>query len=104
MNEYISREEIVSEIRSRVSIAEDLQEIGYNTAMAEMMQWIKHIPATDVEPVRHGQWIHKSEDYSCRFECSACKTEVNDIPTLMGKPLFDYCPYCGAKMYGGAEQ
>jgi hypothetical protein len=66
-------------------------------------EWADKITSSEYQPVKHGHWIHKSGDHACEFECSACKTEVNDIPTLMGKPLFDYCPYCGAKMYGGAD-
>lgn len=48
MDEYISREEVVKEIKSRIFAADDAWESGYNTAMAEIMEWIKHIPAADV--------------------------------------------------------
>lgn len=55
MTDYVSKEEIVTKIRSSVSIAENEWEIGYNTAMAEIMVWVKNIPAADVEPVKHRQ-------------------------------------------------
>lgn len=31
------------------------------------------------------------------WACDACGETV-DVPTLSGKPIFDYCPWCGARM------
>ena len=31
------------------------------------------------------------------WACDACGETV-DVPTLNGKPIFDYCPWCGARM------
>lgn len=53
MDEYISREETVKKIKSCISVADDAWESGYNTAMAEIMNWVKRIPAADVQPVKH---------------------------------------------------
>lgn len=55
MDEYISREEAVKKIKSCISTAQDAWESGYNTAMAEIMEWIKHIPAADVQPMKLGR-------------------------------------------------
>lgn len=42
-----------------------------------------------------GEWY-----YSCQngWHCSICQQIVKDMPTVMGKVNFDYCPNCGAKM------
>lgn len=42
-----------------------------------------------------GDWY-----YSCQkgWHCSICQQIVKDMPTVMGKANFDYCPHCGAKM------
>ena len=32
------------------------------------------------------------------FICSCCKSGYEEQPTLMGKPMFEWCPVCGAKM------
>ena len=31
------------------------------------------------------------------YYCSECEESV-DLPTAMGKPIYKYCPMCGAKM------
>ena len=36
------------------------------------------------------------------WACDACGETV-DVPTLSGKPIFDYCPYCGARMERSEE-
>lgn len=62
------------------------------------------IGQTDAEPVRRGRWIGWHGDYMTRkgaykhfhyYECSECSrcTAVKS----------DFCPRCGAKMDGGAE-
>ena len=57
------------------------------------------IPAADVEPVRHGEWIpivnyfHGKPDG--RYYCSVC----HRVETVKGI----YCRICGARMDGGKE-
>lgn len=54
---------------------------------------IDQIPAADVAPVKHGQWVfYHYELYGCYYECSNCKYESNKKT--------NYCPNCGAKMDG----
>ncbi len=54
------------------------------------------IPTADVEEVRHGHWIWLEGNL---YECSECpaKTEVDE---KMNEPLYQFCPYCGARMDG----
>ena len=54
---------------------------------------IQSIPTIDAEPVRNGQWEY--DDVNDLDYCSECNTGMN------GK--FPFCPWCGAKMDGGAE-
>ena len=62
---------------------------------------ILKIPAADVAPVRHGHWIGKG--YVCgetEYQCSECKeTEWRTSASRL-----KYCPFCGAKMDGGADR
>lgn len=57
----------------------------------------------DVKPVRRGTWLHFNNDSNFIF-CSECKHEAY-WDTDYGQQLFDYCPYCGARMIkdGDAE-
>lgn len=56
---------------------------------------IADIPAADVAPVVHAQWI---EDESGIIICPKCKRGYNLIAKFT-----KYCPACGAKMDGGAD-
>ena len=61
------------------------------------------IPATDVAPVVHGEWLLKQNDVSMCCECSSC----GHYPRF-NKDHFEflslYCPNCGAKMdFGGSD-
>lgn len=62
---------------------------------------IRHIPAADVAPVKHGHWEY---DKHFRFaECSECEAEfyICDLEEISGDGFINFCPYCGAKMDGG---
>ena len=56
---------------------------------------VEAIPAADVVPVRHGRWIEYRQGRWVYAKCSKCET-VHDVRT-------NYCPNCGDKMNGGAD-
>lgn len=48
--------------------------------------------------LKHARWISYSESPGGKwFRCTACDMGTV-VPTRMGEPLFDFCPYCGAQM------
>lgn len=55
---------------------------------------IKKQPTIEAEPVLHGSWHYNLPN--AIFVCSECKMMYRDNPK--------FCPRCGAKMDGGAEQ
>ncbi len=75
---------------------------------------ISDMPATDVEPVRHGYWKYNPNamDYNLGgYCCSECGTRNNNLPggeqyarMIMTFRGALYCPNCGAKMDGGSEE
>ena len=51
---------------------------------------INSIPAADVAPVRHGQWLPQIVLGEKAWCCSECKT--------LGSPHWKWCPMCGCRM------
>lgn len=47
-----------------------------------------------------GEWFKDDEG---TFICSACGSGYKDQPTIMGKPMFKWCPICGARMKGADD-
>lgn len=48
-----------------------------------------------------GKWIPSDTD---GFVCSVCRNGYRNQPTFMGKPMFEYCPVCGAHMKGADDE
>lgn len=60
-----------------------------------LFDFVDAIPSATPQP-KEGRWI--PIDYQRdRFKCSNCHTE-GYVDTRMYKPIWKYCPICGAKM------
>lgn len=55
---------------------------------------IQEMDTVDAVPVVHGRWEWNGE----AFICSACGNGHKGQPTIMGQPMFEFCPMCGADM------
>lgn len=64
----------------------------YNEALALAVKALEERP--------QGEWYY---NYQNGWHCSICHESVKDMPTVMGKANFAFCPNCGAKMGGGSE-
>ena len=62
----------------------------------EPSQYIEALPAADVTPVTHGEWIEDDYGYN---HCSACGWEWDEPETVS-----PYCLHCGTKMDGGEKR
>ena len=60
---------------------------------------IENFPNADVAPVRHGRWEEASDGDG--IVCPFCRTDFCTI--IYDTEYFNYCPNCGAKMDGGAD-
>lgn len=49
------------------------------------------------DAVRHGQWEVDDIGIKVVATCSVCHNEI-EMPTCLGKPIYSYCPACGALM------
>ena len=47
-----------------------------------------------------GEW---QQDMDGTYLCSECGSGYKEQPTLMGKPMFTFCPICGARMESEEE-
>ena len=56
---------------------------------------IDAMPTIQPAEPKRGKWIPSDTD---GFVCSVCRNGYRNQPTLMGKPMFEFCPVCGAKM------
>lgn len=56
------------------------------------------IPASDVAPVVHGQWVTHY-----RSGTSVAEGYVSTCCDMWNNRKSDYCPNCGAKMDGGVD-
>lgn len=106
MSDYISREAAIEKIRVAAGCAECA---GSSSALCvcnvcdvyNAIRLVKSLPAADVEPVRHGQWLRTDDDWNSlvTIQCSACGGEwcfeVDEDVQLLG---YNYCPGCGCKM------
>ena len=95
MAEYIEREYAVDAV---VDVYYNTPDINLSCEKFETA--IFKIPAADVAPVRHGCWERvipskSAAKWSTRVSCSNCHSA--------GYAHHKYCPNCGAKMDGGAD-
>lgn len=89
----------------------DADAVDYENIMCSMAQlhWLNAIiekqPTIEAVPVVHGEWnIGKfnAGSETVFMECSECAA-VFDVPTFVFGLNYNYCPNCGVKMDGGAE-
>ena len=105
MAEYIEREALMRRIKE-IHCAECDSYHGVRCRACwvdDTLDYIDSEPASDVAPVRHGRWVDN--------HCTACGMmpmgdemwEICDFEPPRFEKFMDYCPSCGAKMDGGAE-
>ena len=112
MTEYIDRETFLKDIEERYCLP--CKEAGrdHNGCKCracwvdDMCGEVIDAPAADVAPVRYGRWVKSEDDYDKLYmiKCSMCREEWyfecdDDVFDLN----YHYCPNCGARMDGGAD-
>ena len=97
MSEYICRE---SALEAVCKYCCEYDAESTECICNERLAFLK-IPIADVAPVRHGRWENQSGLYSCS-ECGmTCPYDVQ--AGVIEYWACNYCPNCGAKMGGGAD-
>ena len=97
MAEYIER----SSVHTLVKQLEKFQMYNYDRTQSivgispdDMDFGIDEIPAEDVAPVRHGEWMI-ADTVIENAVCSCCRTHFQSY-----YQAYSYCPNCGARMDG----
>ena len=85
MDEYIKREDVLR-------VYEEEQRRNGSWRFETL---IESVPSADVEPVRHGRWVHKIVLGGYSWFCSECEA--------IGSPAWRRCPLCEAKMDGECD-
>lgn len=107
MAEYIEREATIKAIKLYAyrAIAEGKENLDVVDDIICMCGEIKAQPAADVVPVVHGEWLESKKMLrSNQRVCSTCSNTVRQSSYDRKEYTpYPYCPYCGAKMDGGAD-
>lgn len=95
-DEYISRDLALRQLNATCLVTDCDNYNGVRCracAYADAMDLIDAIPVADVHPVKRGKWMpHK---ITASSKCSECRRVFADETP--------YCPNCGARMDGDAE-
>ena len=97
MAKYIEKE-VAVKIAEKYGLT-DGSVLGRHSGIADCIaSEIATLPIADVAPVRHGRWeVVVGSDGKEHMVCTICRKQQG----LTG--VFSYCPNCGAKMDGGAD-
>lgn len=101
MAEYVERKAIMEfPIRKDRCDKEHANE-HFIFGIESVLDYVENLPAADVAPVVHGQWIKYPRAHY--FKCSECKYTVPYKKAMLVNKTrqYNYCPHCGAKMNGG---
>lgn len=105
MSDYIDRTALLSFLRREANEAQIYadenggESVGYAECLEDVIADIERIPAANVEPVRHGEWVDCGDEYGSYARCSVCGAEYTNWDADCART--DFCPNCGAKMDGG---
>ena len=102
MAEYIKREAAIKAMEKAdcTLISSDADDCKADY----LREIIESVPAADVAPVVHGDWVrpHWRNSNFC-YDCSVCGNEVmHQEYRWRDKKIYPICPWCGAKMDGCA--
>lgn len=103
MAEHIEREKVYEMLNALGGCGAEPESWadGWDKAIDTAIDELNKIPAADVRPEKHGEWVRVSDDDQDEgwFICSECKEKYFN-PSDDEDLLPNFCPRCSAKMYG----
>ena len=94
MAEYVTKEQVLDWFRPYGHMDDP---IPFETMVSDL----RGMPAANVAPVRHGRWV--SVPHKLARVCSVCNRDEPYKFADIDADVYDYCPNCGSKMDGGAD-
>lgn len=94
MAKYVSLESLMEFPIRRNHYDREHGNEDFINGIESVLEYAEHLPAANVEPVRHGRWEWDLLDI---YRCSVCG-EKSKVKEVMNEPVWYYCPNCGAKM------
>lgn len=86
MAEYIERETVINHLDACMDTI-------WKPEIVALKCFVEGIPAADVVPVRHGEWMPFHAEFAGDIQyCSVCEIGFADRTS--------FCPHCGAVMDG----
>lgn len=105
MKEYIEREAVIRLIQTEGY--NEKYDLGHPKDNDWFCEEVNRIPAADVVEVKRGEWVVIEDLFGEICHCSECgffmcvNEPGNGLPDVES---LKYCPNCGAKMDGGADE
>ena len=97
MTEYIKKSDAEAAL---LDLRKGYRRVDEKCAVGGCILEIRDLPAEDVEPVKHAEWIpiwdcdpDDGSKWIIGYQCSSCDGCVGWLDNN-----YNYCPYCGAKM------
>lgn len=101
MDDLIRRSDVIEALKDNMVEmgGDDFSEMGVHSDDVDAV--INGIPT--IEPKR-GEWIEFDTKWGrSLYYCTNCM-ETSEVPTAFGKPLYNFCPNCGADMKGADDE
>ena len=92
MGDLISRQAVLG-LKTIAPIAPVMNGEDVHYEEVVFVRDLEKLPSVESER-KPGKWVHMVG----WWECNQCHAEYTDMPTCMGKVIYEYCPMCGAKM------
>ena len=96
MSDFISRQAAIDELVKMLSDCFYADE----EVLDAVKTTLKELPPA-LHKRKTGHWIKSDKGV---FLCSECNSGYKNQPTCMGKPMFEFCPICGADMRKEVDQ
>ena len=108
MAKYINLEELMNFPIRRNHYDKEHGNEDFICGIETVLEYAESLPAADVAPVVHGQWIIGVDNDDFDVKCSKCEwTDIFEVAGIAAveriAKAMHYCPNCGARMDGGAN-